>query len=75
MNKPSIGNVVRLNDHGVFQIGGLPSLAAAEQCKCMKIVDVMDAGTVPPVWGIEVDAPALKHFFLTSRDVDLISER
>lgn len=71
--KPLPGDVVRLNDHGMQQIGGLRSAEAIRQAQRMTITGVYPNMTEPQeTYPIEVDQPLIGRFLLTHVDVDLI---
>lgn len=72
--KPLVGDIVRLNDEGMSQIGGLTSAKQIEQSRRMTITAVdHDSMTAPEeTWMIDVDQPLMNLFLISHHDVDLI---
>jgi hypothetical protein len=74
MDKPKVGDIVRLNDHGMDTVCGLRSAEMARQAQRMTITHVTPESLTQPekTWGIDVDQPLIGRFLLSQWDVDLV---
>lgn len=72
--KPKVGQRVKLNDHGIEQIGGLQSQEAVKQSKWMLITYVGNDSLTNDceTYQIEVNQPLMNCFCLDNHCVDLI---
>lgn len=67
--KPYVGQKVRLNDFGYYQIDGIRSREAFKQAENMIITDFENINAysplvTPPIWAINVDQPEINMFLL-----------
>lgn len=70
-SRPSVGQVVILNDYGKRHIGGLTSDAMVRQARRMVITHVHDVDMSHlNLWEIEVDQPEINVFMLDNTCVD-----
>lgn len=69
-----IGDIVRLNDVGLVNIGGLKSLRQIKAAQEMTITKLGTESLVTDaeVFEIEVDEPLINQFVLTTHDVELL---
>ncbi len=75
MEKPHVGQRVKLNDEGKRTIGGLTSQAMIDQAASMTVTGVFDVDMGHlGIWDIEVDQPLINRFILSNEDLDPIDD-
>ena len=72
---PEVGQVVRLNDGGMRQIGGISTNEMYRQSQRMVITAVENAMCDDqPTFVLNVDQPLINQFIFTNWDVDEVTE-